>query len=82
MSKCKRCDEDTLTSAKICPTCLDNWTHMRTEVLNILGEKHGKLSPDNHELFIKETKRLESVWKKDKNRFAWLILNYNKNDKL
>jgi hypothetical protein len=32
---------------------------MRTEVFNALQLKYGKLSPSNHQFFIKETKRLE-----------------------
>ena len=70
MAKCIRCGQDTLTSARICRACLDNWTHMRTSIFNVLQEKYGKLSPSNHQLFIKETKRLESIWRKDKQRFA------------
>lgn len=43
---------------------------MRTQVFTVLEGKYGKLSPTNHQMFIKETKRLESIWRKDKQRFA------------
>ena len=68
--KCIRCWQDTLTSAKICPSCISDWSDMRTSIFNVLQEKHGKLSPINHQMFIKETKRLESIWRKDKQKFA------------
>ena len=70
MSKCIRCGQDTLTSARICPSCLGDWSDMRTSIFTVLQEKHGKLSPTNHQMFIKETKRLESIWRKDKQKFA------------
>lgn len=69
MSKCIRCGQDTLTSAKICQSCIGNWSEMRTSIFNALEEKYGKLSPTNHQFFIKETKRLESIWRKDKQKF-------------
>jgi hypothetical protein len=43
---------------------------MRTSIFNVLQEKHGKLSPTNHQMFIKQTKRLEAIWRKDKQKFA------------
>ncbi|HRW22333.1 MAG TPA: hypothetical protein P5509_10190 [Bacteroidales bacterium] len=69
MAKCIRCGDDTLTGARICPTCLSNWSDMRTTVFNALQEKYGKLNPQNHKFFIKETKRLERIWRKDKGKF-------------
>ena len=69
MAKCIRCGDDTLTSARICPSCLDNWSEMRTTVFNALQGVYGKLNPGNHKFFIKETKRLERVWRKDKVKF-------------
>lgn len=70
MTKCIRCGNDILTAAKICPSCLSDWSDMRTQVFTVLEGKYGKLSPTNHQMFIKETKRLESIWRKDKQRFA------------
>jgi len=69
MSKCIRCGGDTLTSAKICRNCMNNWADMRSAIFNALQEKYGTLSPINHRFFIKETKRLESIWRKDKQKF-------------
>lgn len=70
MKKCIRCHSKMITAGSICPSCLDDWSTMRSEIFNALQSKYGKLSPTNHQLFIKETKRLESIWRKDKNRFA------------
>ena len=58
-----------ITAGRICSTCLSNWSDMRSEIFNALQEKHGKLSPENHQIFIKITKRLESIWRKDKEKF-------------
>jgi len=43
---------------------------MRTEVFNKLQEKYGSLSPKNHEIFKKQMKRLENIWRKDKDKFV------------
>jgi hypothetical protein len=70
MSKCIRCGQENINAGRICPSCLSNWCDMRTEVFNALQLKYGKLSPSNHQFFIKETKRLEKIWRMDKNKFA------------
>lgn len=70
MAKCTKCGDDTLTSSRICPSCLSNWSEMRTIIFNALQNKYGKLNPSNHKLFIKETKRLERIWRKDKEKFT------------
>jgi len=44
---------------------------MRTEVFNKLQEKYGKFSPQNQEIFKKQMKRLENIWKKDKDKFVF-----------
>lgn len=77
MAKCIRCGDDTLSSLKICSSCLCKWTDMRTIVLNTLESKYGKLSPINHQLFIKETKRLEKIWRKDNLQFTIEIEKLN-----
>ena len=65
--KCIRCGSD--QHKKICDTCLSKWSDMRSTIFNSLQKVHGKLSKDNHPIFIKETKRLEKIWKKDKDQF-------------
>jgi hypothetical protein len=67
MSKCIRCGGE--THQRICPFCLSNWCDMRSAIFNKLQEKYGKLNPDNHQFFIKQTKKLESIWRKDKEKF-------------
>jgi hypothetical protein len=49
---------------------MDEWTDMRAAIFTTLQDKHGKLSPTNHKMFIKETKRLEAIWRKDREKFA------------
>jgi len=37
--------------------------------LDTLESKYGKMNPENHPTFIKEMKRLEKIWKRDKDLF-------------
>ena len=46
---------------------------MRTIIWDYLTEKLGKFSPENQKTFVKETKRLEKVWRKDKTEFLQAI---------
>lgn len=69
MRKCIRCGDETSKGTKVCPTCLRSWGNMRTIIFDMLEEKYGKLCPQNHDIFIKETKRLEKIWRKDKEKF-------------
>ncbi len=66
--KCIRCGDN--QSRKICYACLDKWTDMRTTIFETLVKLHGQLSKENHPIFIKETKRLEKIWRKDKDQFS------------
>lgn len=68
MARCKTCGGDAITG-RICPRCLDEWTAMRSEVHSALQVKLGKLSPQNHEEYKKQMKRLEKIWKKDKEKY-------------
>jgi hypothetical protein len=43
---------------------------MRSLIFNKLQERYGKLSMTNHQLFITETKRLESIWRKNRIKFV------------
>ena len=76
MAKCIRCGDEN-SRGKICYSCMSKWTDMRSEVFNALEKKHGKLSPANHPIFIKETKRLEKIWRKDKDKFDIELNNIN-----
>jgi hypothetical protein len=66
--KCIRCGKE--NDRKICYACMDSWTEIRSLIFSTLEERHGKLSQINHPIFIKETKRLEKIWRKSKNDFA------------
>jgi hypothetical protein len=70
MSKCIRCGNEIIGPQRACNSCLRKWNDMRSLVFDKLTEIYGKLSPVNHPLFIKETKRLESIWRKDKELFT------------
>lgn len=70
MAKCIRCGNDNYNGRRICSSCLGKWTDMRSAIFDELQKKYGKLSPTNHPTFIKETKRLEKIWRKDKDAFA------------
>lgn len=43
---------------------------MRTAIFEKLVKTYGQLSKENHPIFIKETKRLEKNWRKDKDQFS------------
>lgn len=57
---------------------MSNWTDMRSAIFEMLTNKYGNLSPDNHQIFIKHTKRLESIWRKDKAAFIIELDKINK----
>jgi hypothetical protein len=48
---------------------MGKWLDMRSLIFETLQWKYGLLSPQNHPIFIKETKRLEAIWRKDKSKF-------------
>jgi hypothetical protein len=53
---------------------MKEWTTMRGDAYGALESRHGKMNPDNHAIFIKEMKRLEKIWKKDKDLFRVELL--------
>ena len=69
MSICRTCHNETLSGRRICPSCLSKWSDMRTLIFNTLTDVYGKMTQSNHPTFIKETKRLERIWRKDKEKF-------------
>lgn len=66
--KCIRCGEEN-SSGKICHSCMRNWMDMRNAVFNELESKHGAMTPTNHEIYKKEMKRMEKIWRADKDKF-------------
>jgi len=70
MRTCIRCKEKNIfDNRRICSGCMKEWTMMRTIAFDILESKYGKMNPENHPTFIKEMKRLEKIWKRDKDLF-------------
>lgn len=70
MRTCIRCNEKNIfDNRRICQGCLKEWTDMRVSASDYVQSKVGVLSPENHETYKKEMKRLEKIWKKDKEKF-------------
>lgn len=70
MRTCIKCKEKNIfDNRRICLGCMKEWTTMRTTVFDTLESKYGKMNPENHPTFIKEMKRLEKIWKRDKDLF-------------
>ena len=64
MSSCRKCGGESF-GRRICTSCLRDWSTMRGDIFSYLQGKYGKMNRDNHPTFIKETKRLERIWRKD-----------------
>ena len=77
---CKRCGGDTYGSQTICSRCLSDWSAMRKLIWVYTEKKYGKLSADNLKIRQKETKKLEAIWRKDKDKFQEIIKEVNLND--
>lgn len=70
MRTCIKCKEKNIfDNRRICLGCMKEWTTMRTTAFDTLESKYGKMNPENHSTFIKEMKRLEKIWKRDKDLF-------------
>ncbi len=70
MAKCRKCGQETNIPGKyLCDICLSKWTDMKTIIFNTLQNKYGKLNKENHPIFMKESKRLVRIWRKDKDKF-------------
>lgn len=67
--KCIRCGGEAFSGHKICCWCMDDWKEMRTRIFNALQDKYGMLSLITQGVFKRETKRLENLWRKDRDRF-------------
>lgn len=49
---------------------MDDWKNMKEECFDLLELKLGKFSFQNQVQFKKEMKRLENIWKKDKDKYS------------
>lgn len=78
MRTCIRCHEKNIfDNRRVCSGCMKEWTDMRTSAYDFVESKVGKLTPETHETYKKEMKRLEKIWKKDKEQFN-LEINENR----
>lgn len=71
--KCIRCGVENPINAKICIQCLNKWVEMRGLIFDALQKKHGRMNQQNHDIFKGETKRLELIWRRDKENFEFEI---------
>lgn len=70
MRTCIRCHQSNIfDNRRVCTSCLTDWSNMRITAANQLEKKFGKLTPDNHEDFKKEMRRLEKIWRKAPDQF-------------
>ena len=70
---CRRCGGDTYGSRTICSRCLMGWSAMRKLIWDYHEKIYGKLSNDDLKIRQKDTKRLEKIWRKDKDKFQEII---------
>ena len=70
---CKICGGDTYAGQRICSKCLLDWSAMRKQIWDYHEKIYGKLSNDNLKIRQKDTKRLEKIWRKDKDKFQKLL---------
>lgn len=71
--KCRTCGRDTVGSMNFCYKCLNDWSTMRKQSWVFIEKKLGKLSSENLKSYQKEMKKLEKVWRKDKNKFQEIL---------
>lgn len=69
MSKCRKCGGIAATGMSVCHTCIDKRNKMREEIFEFLKTKYGEVNYANHSVYVKETKRLSNLWKRDKELF-------------
>lgn len=74
---CRRCGGATYGNQTICSKCLMDWSAMRKQAWDFIEKKLGKLSPENLKSYQKEMKKLEAVWRKDKDKFQEMIKEEN-----
>ena len=74
---CRRCGKDTYGSQTICSKCLIDWSAMRKLIWDYHDKIYGKLSNDNLKTRQEETKKLERIWRKDKDKFQEIIKGGN-----
>lgn len=71
--KCIKCGRETYAGQRICSKCLLDWQTMRKQIWDYHDKKYGKLSTDNLKKRQKETKKLEKIWREDKDKFQEII---------
>jgi len=68
MRKCIRCGSYH-DNKKICSSCLKKWTSMRSVIWETMTLVHGSFNPHTQEAWIKKTRKLEAIWRKDPEKF-------------
>lgn len=75
---CRRCGGDTYGSQSICSRCLSDWSAMRKLIWDYHEKIYGKLTNENLKIRQKDTKRLEKIWRKDKEKFQEILIKGGK----
>ena len=70
---CIRCGGETYGSQKICSRCLMDWSVMRKAIWDYHDKIVGKISKENLKFRQEDTKGLEKIWRKDKDKFQEII---------
>jgi len=75
MAKCIRCGGEILRNdnRKICRECMGNWRKMRETNYAYCEKTIGKMAGEQFAPFQKEMKRLENIWRRNKEKWAQIV---------
>lgn len=75
MAKCIRCNEDipSYEDRKICRSCMNDWKQMRATNYSYCEKTIGKMEGEQFAPFQKEMKRLENIWKRNKEKWMQIV---------
>ncbi len=68
MGKCRTCGREAYYR-RICSDCLREWSAMRTRAFAYAQDIHGPLTQTNHPQIAKTMRRLDKMWKKNRDKF-------------
>jgi len=72
---CRTCGRETYGGQRFCSNCLNDWSEMRKMIWDYHTSKYGKISPDNLKIRQSETRRLDKLWRRDKDAFLLEVAN-------
>jgi len=80
MAICNKCGEELGFIKNICSSCFQLWLNMRKLSFIHLENKYGKLNINNRKKIMKEMRRLDNLWHKNKEEYEVEIKKENKNE--